>query len=141
MLSQRLARLHAGGLVRQVRPSHPIPAHRMTERDGMACVSFASNDYLGLSAEYPTDTPVQGGATGSRLLSGAFPSLLSFESAFARWLGYETALIGPSGYQVNVGVLSSIMTPADVVLVDKSIHASLWEGLEEPRGPENHSKS
>lgn len=129
MLAQRLARLTREGSIRRVRPSYPDLSHRGTVCGGVPCVSFASNDYLGLSTECPTREPVQGGATGSRLLSGAFPDLLSFESAFASWLGYDTALMGPSGYQVNVGVLSSVLTPDDVVFVDKSIHASLWDGI------------
>jgi len=129
MLAQRLARLYNAGLIRQTRPSLPLPTRQETTYQGVPCVSFASNDYLGLGSTWPSHATVQGGATGSRLLSGAYPALGSFESAFASWLGYDAALMGPSGYQVNVGVLSSVLTADDVVFVDKSIHASLWDGI------------
>lgn len=128
MIAKRLLAQRLAGLTRRVRPSYRDPDSAHLVVDGRPMVSFASNDYLGLGAEV---VPVQGhaGASASRLLGADITRLLAFEAAFATWLGYEAAAMFPSGYQANVGVMSSIVTPQDIVFCDKSIHASLWDGI------------
>lgn len=128
MIAKRVLAQRLSGLTRRIRPSRRDPDSAHVWMDGRPMVSFASNDYLGLGAD---SLPLRGdgGASASRLLGAEMTGLLAFESSFAQWLGYESAAMFPSGYQANVGVLSSILTPSDIVFVDKSSHASLWDGI------------
>ncbi len=99
-------------------------------------VDFSSNDYLGLSAHprirklltgFLEDGPV--GAPASRLMRGNSPHFLSCERRFARFKGTEAALLFPSGYQANLGLLTALVRPQDRVLSDERNHASIIDGL------------
>ena len=100
-------------------------------------VNFCSNDYLGL-AEHPglreavvraaKDASKVGG-TGSRLLSGQTEGWRELEEEFAQFAGTEAALFFGSGYSANIGLLSSLVGPDDVVYSDVLNHASLIDGM------------
>jgi 8-amino-7-oxononanoate synthase len=100
-------------------------------------VNFCSNDYLGL-AEHPAlreavvravqDAKRMGG-TGSRLLSGQTEGWRELEEEFARFAGTEAALYFGSGYAANMGLLSALVGPDDVVYSDVLNHASLIDGM------------
>jgi 8-amino-7-oxononanoate synthase len=51
------------------------------------------------------------------------------EHDFARWVGAESALYFTSGYAANVGLLSALLRPEDVVFSDSANHASLIDGI------------
>jgi 8-amino-7-oxononanoate synthase len=68
------------------------------------------------------------GSTGSRLLSGDYDVFHSLEEALAKFTGRESALVFNSGYQVNVGVASVLVSKGDIVLADRLAHASLLDG-------------
>jgi len=98
-------------------------------------VDFASNDYLDL-ARSPAlvaaarDAILQHGAGGraARLLGGGSPLEVRLEAAVADWLGAAAGLFFPSGYQANVGLVSALAGPGDVVVADELVHASLVDG-------------
>ncbi len=100
-------------------------------------VNLCSNDYLGLAADPRLKHAVieavasarQMGATGSRLLSGNSREWQELESEFAEFAGTESALYFGSGYAANVGLLSAILQPGDVVFSDALNHASLIDGM------------
>lgn len=100
-------------------------------------VNLCSNDYLGLAADPRLKQAVieavasarQMGATGSRLLSGNSREWEELESEFAEFVGTESALYFSSGYAANVGLLSSILQPGDIVFSDALNHASLIDGM------------
>jgi 8-amino-7-oxononanoate synthase len=100
-------------------------------------INLNSNDYLGLAADprlkqAVLDAVVHAtsiGSTGSRLLSGNAREWEEAESEFAEFAGTETALYFGSGYAANVGLLTSIVKPGDVVFSDARNHASLIDGL------------
>jgi 8-amino-7-oxononanoate synthase len=102
-----------------------------------AGISLCSNDYLGLAADPRLKQAVIEavaradaiGATGSRLLSGNRPDWEELESEFARFAGTEAALYFGSGYAANIGLLSSILAPGDLVFSDALNHASLIDGM------------
>ena len=103
----------------------------------MPGVSLCSNDYLGL-AEHPElreavvsalRTGTRAGATGSRLLSGQTNGWHELEEEFAQFAGTEAALFFGSGYAANVGMLSAIVGPDDVIYSDVLNHASLIDGM------------
>ncbi|MGV3759306.1 MAG: aminotransferase class I/II-fold pyridoxal phosphate-dependent enzyme [Actinomycetota bacterium] len=104
--------------------------------DGRSVTTFASNDYLGLSAHPAVIAAAQEaaqrwgtGATASRLVVGTRPVHDELELALADWKGTEAALVFPTGYQANVGVLSSLAVTRVTVLSDELNHASIIDGL------------
>lgn len=94
-------------------------------RTNDAGLGFASNDYLGLARA--SSTPW--GATGSRLITGNHPNLRALESELTRWLQLPSALVFTSGYAANVGALSALLGPEDLVFSDALNHASLIDGI------------
>jgi 8-amino-7-oxononanoate synthase len=103
----------------------------------IAGVNLSSNDYLGL-AEDPQlrDAVLEAvrvaprvGGTGSRLLSGHVGLWDELEREFAEFAGTEAALYFGSGYAANLGLLSSLIGPQDVVFSDELNHASLIDGM------------
>jgi 8-amino-7-oxononanoate synthase len=119
-LIEELSRWRAAGLERSL-PELPL--------DG---VDFTSNDYLG----YATHPEVIRGARAaldewgaggraSRLLGGGSALDGQAERAAAEWLGAEAALLFPSGYHANLGVVGVLAGPGDLILSDRLNHASL----------------
>jgi 8-amino-7-oxononanoate synthase len=102
-----------------------------------AGVNLCSNDYLGLAPDPRLKQAVLDavsrtasmGSTGSRLLSGNSAEWEQAESTFAEFAGTEAALYFGSGYAANIGVLSSVLSPGDVVFSDALNHASLIDGM------------
>ena len=100
-------------------------------------VNLCSNDYLGLSTDprlrdavaSALDSGVPVASTGSRLLSGNAEVWERLESELAQFMGAEAVLYFNSGYSANVGVLSALMQPGDVVFSDAANHASIIDGL------------
>jgi 8-amino-7-oxononanoate synthase len=62
------------------------------------------------------------------LIAGNGEAHRELESFISRWKGTEAALVFGSGYQANVGVLSSLMTAADLIVSDQLNHASIVDG-------------
>jgi 8-amino-7-oxononanoate synthase len=69
------------------------------------------------------------GAPASRLLRGHTRLHAALESRLSAFKGTEAALLFPSGYQANVGVLTALVGPGDRALSDQGNHASLIDGL------------
>jgi 8-amino-7-oxononanoate synthase len=100
-------------------------------------VNLCSNDYLGLSTDprlreavasaLASGVPVA--STGSRLLSGNAEIWEQLESELTQFMGAEAVLYFNSGYSANVGVLSALIQPGDVVFSDAANHASIIDGL------------
>jgi 8-amino-7-oxononanoate synthase len=92
-------------------------------------IDFSSNDYLGYSKR--TWPNVMGGRSGtaSRLLRGHHPIWDEVEAALARWHGAEAALVFPSGYAANEGLLATLLEPGDWVASDQRNHASIIDGV------------
>ncbi len=93
-------------------------------------IDFCSNDYLGLATQALTqDSHLANGATGSRLISGNSPFAEETESFIASFHDAEAALIFNSGYDANVGLLSSIASRHTTFLYDELCHASIIDGI------------
>jgi 8-amino-7-oxononanoate synthase len=100
-------------------------------------VDLCSNDYLGLATDPRLKRAVAEavanakavGSTGSRLLSGNTADWEELETEFAAFAQTDAALYFGSGYSANVGLLSSILKPGDVVFSDAFNHASLIDGI------------
>lgn len=105
-------------------------------RDGRELLLFASNDYLGLAThpsviEAATEAAVRWGVgTGSaRLISGAIDLHDELERAIANLKGTEDAVLFGSGYLANIGAMTVLAGPEDVILSDALNHASLIDGI------------
>jgi 8-amino-7-oxononanoate synthase len=124
-------------IVRELDPLRERAQFRALERVDRTAVNLCSNDYLGLSEDARLKQAVLEavasaeavGSTGSRLLSGNSRQWEDIESEFACFAGTETALFFGSGYAANVGLLSSLLKPGDIVFSDALNHASLIDGI------------
>ncbi len=90
-----------------------------------AGADFASNDYLGFArrpelveAAHAALAEHGVGSRAARQLGGANEPLLAAEVAAARWLGAECALLFPSGYQANLGLLGALCGRGDAIVSD-----------------------
>lgn len=110
---------------------------RPAARDGAVAdrLNLCSNDYLGYAAS-GLATRLAGDALGrawtgagaSRLVAGEHLAHRDLERTIATWLGTEDALVFTSGYAANVGALSALVGPGDLVVSDALNHASLIDG-------------
>lgn len=120
------------------------PAGDLHPRPGAShhVVSFASNDYLGLSA-HPAVTAAAhdaierwgAGSGASRLVTGSRPIHEELEHALAEWKQTEAAVCFPTGFAANLGVLSAVAGPGVRILSDELNHASIIDGCRLSRAP------
>lgn len=97
---------------------------------------FGSNNYLGLATHPRVIDAVRTavaeygvGAGGPPILNGHGPLHRQLEERLAAHEGKEAALVFSSGYSANVGLMSALPGPRDLVLYDDEIHASTLDGL------------
>ena len=109
---------------------------------GQPVVSFASNDYLGLT-QHPAvraaaRTAVDAYGTGSgsaRLIVGSRPVHSRLEARIAAWRGTGAAVLFTTGYAANLGVLATMGRWASVICSDELNHASIVDGCRLARAP------
>jgi 8-amino-7-oxononanoate synthase len=89
-------------------------------------LSFCSNDYLGLASRSPPSRP--SGAGASRLVAGERSDHVDLEELCASLVRLPTALAFSSGYAANVGLLSALAGPEDLIVSDALNHASIVDG-------------
>lgn len=129
-----LKRLEEGSRRRILRP-----VERRTAREiaigGRTLLNFSSNDYLGLSTHPRVIEAARealdrhgAGSGASRLVSGNLELYEELESKLARIKNAEAALIFPSGYHANLGLIPALVGPEDAIVVDRLAHASLVDG-------------
>jgi 8-amino-7-oxononanoate synthase len=103
--------------------------------DARPVVSFASNDYLGLT-QHPAVLDAArraidrwGAGSGSaRLIVGSRPLHSDLEYALADWKRAERAVLFPTGFATNLGVLTTFGGPDVLVCSDELNHASIIDG-------------
>jgi 8-amino-7-oxononanoate synthase len=108
---------------------------------GTLVVDFASNDYLGLSS-HPTviaaaSTALERWGTGtgaSRLVTGTRPIHEDLEVALADWKNSPRAVLFPTGFAANLGVLTTFGEKGVLLCSDASNHASIVDGARLARG-------
>lgn len=103
-------------------------------------IDFFSNDYLGyagnktLQKNYETLVQKHNintfGSTGSRLISGNHFLFDLLETKVKNMLSAESALFFNSGYDANIGLLSAVLKPKDIIFYDELCHASIRDGLQ-----------
>ena len=68
------------------------------------------------------------GTTGSRVLNGTYQGHKECEEALRDFYGMDHAMVFSTGYQANLGIISTIAGKGDYVVLDIDSHASIWDG-------------
>jgi len=104
-------------------------------RHDRTLISFASNDYLGLSthpavclAAADAIAKFGVGAGASRLVTGTRSQHVELEETLAQWQRTERALVFPTGYAANLAALSVLGTSDVTIFSDQLNHASIIDG-------------
>jgi len=103
--------------------------------NGHRVIMLGSNNYLGLT-NHPEIKEAAAlalqrygtGTAGSRLLNGTLDIHVELEEMLARFMRREAALTFSTGFQVNLGVISSLIGRRDVVILDSLDHACILDG-------------
>jgi 8-amino-7-oxononanoate synthase len=132
-IAARLDRIREEGRWRKV-PGLDGRGHHLV-LDGRSLVSFASNDYLGLTSHPAVVAAAHdaldrwGAGSGSaRLIVGARPIHTELEEALAEWKDTEAAVLFPTGFAANLGVLTTLAGAGVRLCSDELNHASIIDG-------------
>lgn len=103
--------------------------------NGRKMIMIGSNNYLGLTnhpkvkeAAINAIKKYGTGCAGSRFLNGTLDIHVELEEKLAWFARKEAALVFTTGFQVNLGVISSLIGKDDIVIIDKMDHASIVDG-------------
>jgi 8-amino-7-oxononanoate synthase len=102
---------------------------------GRRMIMIGSNNYLGLTSHPKLkESAIRAvekygsGCTGSRFLNGTLEIHEELETKLAEFMGKEVALVFSTGFQTNLGTISTVVGREDVVITDRSDHASILDG-------------
>ncbi|MFM7378258.1 MAG: serine palmitoyltransferase [Erythrobacter sp.] len=68
------------------------------------------------------------GTTGSRVLNGTFRDHRDVEAALREFYAMDHAMVFSTGYQANLGIISTLAGKGDYIILDIDSHASIWDG-------------
>ncbi len=133
-VESELERLKETGLYRKLRRVHGDQGSTLV-LDGREVINFSSNNYLGLANHPALGEAAKAaidrygcGSGASRLISGNMTLHEELESKIAEFKGTEAALVFNSGFQLNTGVVSTLVGEGDAVFSDALNHASIVDG-------------
>ena len=102
--------------------------------EGQPCLLFGTNNYLGLTFD---ETCIAAsvrsvhdggtGTTGSRIANGTYSDHALLEQRIAEFYGKRAAMIFTTGYQANLGLISTLAGRGDHLLIDADSHASIYD--------------
>jgi len=120
------------------------PFHVIVERmvsateavvNGRKVIMVGTNNYLGLTfdpdciaAACKAVREEGTGTTGSRMTNGSYASHVALEDEMAAYFNCPAAIVFSTGYIANLGVISTLTGPDDVILMDTDCHASIYDG-------------
>lgn len=129
-----VAEAKATGFYPYFRPIDSEP-DRAVVIQGKRLLMFGSNNYLGLTtdprlkvAAIKAIEKYGTGCTGSRFLNGTLDIHEELESKLTRFMGKEDCLVFSTGFQTNLGVISSLARKNDALITDRYDHASIVDG-------------
>ena len=103
--------------------------------NGRRTLLAGTNNYLGLTfdedcIERAIDSLRQEGTgtTGSRIANGSYAVHCRLEGDLATFFGRRFAMVFSTGYQVNLGLISTLAGPDDHLVIDADCHASIYDG-------------
>lgn len=104
--------------------------------DGHKLIMIGSNNYLGLTTHPKVKQAAKDAidrygtsCTGSRFLNGTLELHKELERRLAKFAGKEAAVCFGTGYQSNLGAITSLLGDGDIAVADKEIHASLVDSI------------
>lgn len=130
-MTEQLTALQQQNLKRSLRTVEQFDGPRLILQ-GKPLINFSSNNYLGMARHPQVLDAVRqvlehwgAGATASRLICGTTVIHKDLEDALTAYMGTEAALLFPTGYMANLGVLSALVGDGDAVIADRLCHASI----------------
>ena len=134
VLAGELDEIRAAGLERRLRTVEGAQEASVVI-DGRRILLFCSNNYLGLAnhpevlaAAHRALDRFGASAASSRLISGHMRAHAELETEIAGWKRCDDALVFSTGYQANIGTITSLVGRGDVVISDELNHASIIDG-------------
>jgi len=110
--------------------------------DGHEVITLSSNNYLGLTvhprlreAAIKAIEKYGVGSGSVRTIAGTMSLHVELEEKLARFKHTEASLTFQSGYATNLGVISALMLPEDIIISDELNHASIIDGIRLNRTP------
>jgi 8-amino-7-oxononanoate synthase len=101
---------------------------------GRPCLLFGTNNYLGLTVDESciaasVSSVLAGGTgtTGSRIANGTYGGHVLLEQRIAEFYDKRAAMIFTTGYQANLGLISTLAGRDDHLLIDADSHASIYD--------------
>lgn len=143
MMSPLKQKMAAYNLPQQIQAMGLYPFFRTIESEqdtvvkieGKDVLMFGSNSYLGLTnhpflkeASIKAIEKYGSGCAGSRFLNGTLDIHLELEEKLAKYVGKPGAIVFSTGFQVNLGVISSILGRNDYIILDELDHACIIDG-------------
>ena len=102
--------------------------------EGRPTILCGSNNYLGLTFDGESVAAAQRsldeygtGTTGSRIANGSYADHGALERDLADFYGKQHCMVFTTGYQANLGAISTLAGPGDYLLVDADSHASIYD--------------
>ena len=133
-ISNELKALQDAGLYRRLRRVEGDQDATLM-LDGREVINFSSNNYLGIANHPALAAAAKAaidrygcGSGASRLISGNMTLHEELETKLAEFKSTEAALVFNSGFQANIGILSTLAGDGDVILSDALNHASIIDG-------------
>jgi glycine C-acetyltransferase len=140
-IADELADLRAKHLYRALRVMSSAQGPEVVV-DGRACISFSSNDYLGLThhprlraAALAAIESYGAGSGAVRTIAGTMSLHQELEATLARFKHTEAVLTFPSGFSANTAVIPTITGEADLIVGDSLNHASIIDGMRLSKAP------
>lgn len=103
--------------------------------NGKKVLMFGSNSYMGLTnhpkvieAAVEATKKYGTGLAGSPFLNGTLDIHKQLERRLAEYVGKEDCMLYSSGFEVNLGVVSTLTGREDYIILDEQDHASIIEG-------------
>ena len=103
--------------------------------NGRETILLGTYNYMGMT--FDRDVIVAGkealdlfgsGTTGSRVLNGTYSGHRECEDALRDFYDMDHAMVFSTGYQANLGIISTIAGKGDYIVLDIDSHASIWDG-------------
>jgi len=103
--------------------------------NGRKVLLAGTNNYLGLTfneeciqASCRAVEKEGTGTTGSRMANGTFTGHVALEHELSDFFGKKNTIVFSTGYVANLAILSTIVGPGEVILLDADCHASIYDG-------------
>lgn len=102
--------------------------------EGRPTILCGTNNYLGLTfdadcmnAAQQAVTDFGTGTTGSRIANGSYGCHKALEQDLADFYGKQHCMVFTTGYQANLGAISTLAGPNDFLIIDADSHASIYD--------------